>query len=87
MTKLFFKGGHFPSAYVRDLFFSEIFKLGLYISRTSRCTNSIVVMPEGLSGIREDELDDELLLQKDRVHFKRQGVKTAGDLFRKAVLY
>ena len=78
---------HFPSPYMHNLFFSKIFKLGVYISRTSNCTNSIVVTPEDLSSIREDWIDDGHLLRKDRVHLTRQGVNNARDLIRKAFLY
>ena len=70
-----------------DLFFKKISKLGVFVSRTTRCTNSIVIKPEDLSRGQEDWIVDRFLLQKDRVHLTRQGVKNAGDLIRKAVLY
>ena len=70
-----------------DLFFSKIFKLGVYIVRTSSCTNSIVITPKDLSGIWENWINDRVLLHKDRVHLTRKGVKAAGDLIKKAVLY
>ena len=72
---------------MRDLFFSEIFKLGVFISRSTRWTNSVVITPEELSSGREELIFDRLVLQKDKVHLTPQGANNAGDLIRKAVLY
>ena len=78
---------HFPTPYIRDLFFSEIFKLGMYISRSSECMETVVITPEDLSSTREEWIEDGAFLLKDRVHMTKHGVKAAGDLIRKAVLF
>ena len=78
---------HFPTPYMQDLFFSEIFKLGTYISRSSECTETVVITQEDLSSTREEWIEDGALLLKDKVHLTKPGVQAAGDLIRKAVLY
>ena len=69
-----------------NLFFSKIFKLGTYNSRSSECTETAVIMPEDLSSTREEWIEEGAFLLKDRVHLTKHGVKAAGDLIRKAVL-
>ena len=75
---------HFPTPYMHDLFFSKRFKLGMYISRSSECTETVVITPEDLSSTWEEWIEDGAFLLKDRVHLTKHGVKAAWDLIRKA---
>ena len=45
----------------QDSIFGKLFKLGVYISRTPRCTNSIMIPLEDMSSSHEDWIDKGLV--------------------------
>ena len=47
----------------------------------------MVITLEDFSSTREEWIEDGAFLLKDRVHLTKHGVKAAGDLIRKVVLY